>query len=417
MFRASRSAGLFVAISIVAAEAGFAADWPQWLGPSRNGVTSEVVPAWKEAPQVVWRKPAANGYTSPIVAEGAVILHTAATGMNGEEVAAVNARTGEPLWTDTYPRAPFRSMFGSGPRTTPTAAGGKLFTFGITGVLSCYELKTGKRLWQTNPYEAYKVPLPGFGVCSSPVVAGGRVIVMVGGVGSAVVAYDVVTGEVAWKGLDEKASSASPIVVTRGEGNDRRTEVIAQTALRIVGLSPQDGAIRWEHPMVFQPSGVSPTPLAIGSALICTTQDTGTMALELGETASPAPRSPWWKQDLTSYFSTGSAGPKGTVLVVTNIQTPLPRADLRCLDLAKGDELWRKEGLGYYHMGVITTGDGKLLILDDGGNLILADASREKFEQLAKSNICRGTMSNPALADGCIYVKDDKELICLRLAP
>jgi outer membrane protein assembly factor BamB len=409
---------LFAAILVTSAllRSGPAADWPQWLGPSRNGVTPEVIAPWKQPPTVLWRHEVGNGYSSPIVASGTVIVHAAVAGKDAEVVSAWQAKSGEPVWSDVYSRGAYRSQLGVGPRTTPAVADGKLYTYGITGVLSAYDLKTGKRLWQTNPYETYKISLPRFGVCSSPVVADGRVIVMAGG-GSAVVAYDAATGELAWKVLDEPASSASPIVITRGEGDQRQSEIVVQTTLRTVGLSTRDGSVQWEHPLVFQPSGVSPTPLAIGKLLVCTTQDTGTLALDFSGVESGNPRSPWWKQDLTSYFSTGTVGPQGSVIVVTNQSMPLPRADLRCLDLAKGEELWRKDGLGYFHVGVISTGDGKLLLLDDGGYLILAEATREGFKQLAKSAICRGTLSNPSLSDGCVYVRDDKEVIGLQLSP
>lgn len=391
-----------------------AADWPQWLGPARNGVTSEVVQPWTTAPKTLWRHPVGNGYSSPVVAAGIAVVHAAVAGKDAEEVSAYQAAGGELLWSDTYSRAPYRSQLGVGPRTTPTIADGKLFTYGITGVLSCYDLKEGKRLWQTNPYDKFGAGLPRFGVCASPVVTGGRVIVMVGG-GSAVVAYDVATGELSWKVLDEPASSASPIVFVHGPQDKRQSDVVVQTTLRTVGLNPEDGAVRWEHPLVFQPSGVSPTPLAVGQSLVCSTQDTGTLALDFSEAGTGNPRSPWWNQDLTSYFSTGTLGPAGSVIVVTNQVMPLPRTDLRCLDMAKGEQLWHKEGLGYFHVGVIATGDGKLLMLDDGGYLVLAEATREQYKQLAKSQVCRGTLCNPACSDGRLFVRDDKEIICLSL--
>lgn len=398
--------------------AAIAGDWPQWLGPNRNGVTDEVVAAWNDAPRVAWKRPVTLAYTSPIVAGGATVIHSAVEGEDAEEVLALDAATGTELWSDRYPRTRYRSMFGAGPRTTPTIANGKLVTYGITGVLSCYDLKTGKRLWQTNPYEEFKGSLPRFGVCSSPLIVGENVIAMVGAGGSAVVAYRLESGEVAWKGLDEPASSASPILLTRDRGGTSQQEIVVQTTLRVVGLSPEDGQVTWEHPLVFQPAGVSPTPLAMDSSLVVTTQDTGTMSLVLpdGQEKS-ALKAAWWNQDASSYFSTGTMGPKGSVLIVTNVLSPLPRTDLTCFDLAGGEELWKQEGVGYYHAGLIRTGDGKLLFLDDAGNLVLADVTREGFKQLAKSQVSRGTLSNPALANGRVYVRDDKELTCLELSP
>jgi outer membrane protein assembly factor BamB len=185
--------------------------------------------------------------------------------------------------------------------------------------------------------------------------------------------------------------------------------------LRIAGLNPETGAIQWEHPLVFQPAGVSPTPLVIGETLVCTTQETGTLALKFPKAEIRNLQPLWWKQDLNSYFSTGTLGPENSVLVVTNQQTPLPRADLRCLDLATGNELWLKKGVGYFHAGVLATGDGKLLFLDDTGSLILAEISRKEFKQLSKAGVCRGTLINPAFSGGRFVARDDKELVCVKL--
>jgi outer membrane protein assembly factor BamB len=148
--------------------------------------------------------------------------------------------------------------------------------------------------------------------------------------------------------LDEPAGSASLVVLTRGEGEDRQSEVVVQTTLRLVGLDPRDGAVRWEHPLVFQPSGVSPTALAVGDRLICSTQDTGTLSLKLPTDRAATPELGWWKQDVASYFSSGAVGVGSgkQVVIVTNALVPLPRADLRCLDPADGTEHWQKQGLG-----------------------------------------------------------------------
>ncbi len=397
--------------------ASLAADWPQWLGAKRDGATTETVRPWTDTPKVVWRHEVGNGYSSPIVADGIVYLHARAQrkDQEAEEVLAFDASSGERVWQDTYSRETYRSALGTGPRATPTVAAGKLYTFGITGVLSCYDAKTGKRLWQTNPYEAYKCPLPRFGVCSSPVVAAGRVVTPIGGAGTAVLAHDAESGKLAWQALDEPAGSASPTIWTVGEGTESQTVFVVQTTLRILGMTASEGQVLWEHPLVFQPTGVSPTPFLTGRSLICTTPDVGTLAMELPSTTSGVPKVAWQKADATSYFSTGTVGPGGTVLVITNQQAPLPRADLRSFDVATGEQMWRKDGLGYYHFATIATGDGKLLLVNDGGTLLLAEVAREGFKELAKSKVCSGSLCNPALSNGRLYLRDDKELICLQL--
>ena len=241
---------IFSLASVMAAEAADAADWPQWLGPTRNGVTSEIVAPWTDdnSPKTVWRREIAHGYSSPIVADGVVYVHSPVAGTEEEQVQAFDAETGNPIWSDSYPRVRFRSMFGVGPRTTPSISDGRLYTYGITGILSCYDAKSGKRLWQQNAYEMLKGSMPRFGVCSSPVIVDGRVIVLVGGGGSAVAGFDAVSGELEWKVFDEPASSASPIALVRGEGADQQTDVVVQTTLRVMGLSPKDGSLRLGAP-------------------------------------------------------------------------------------------------------------------------------------------------------------------------
>jgi outer membrane protein assembly factor BamB len=396
-----------------------AADWPQWLGPTRNDVSPATVAPWKGKPQVVWRKKIGKAFSSPIVADGLVFVHASVADKDIEEVIALDAQTGERRWRDSYPRAKYRSQLGAGPRATPSYADGKLVTYGITGVLTAYDARTGARLWQVNPYEDHKLTLPRFGVCSSPILSQARAVVLVGGAGFAVAAYDMANGKLAWKALDEPAGSASPTVLpAAGPAGDE--QIVVQTTLRLAGLNPKDGAIHWEQPLVFEPAGVSPTPFVVGDLLLCTTQDSGTLAVTLPRETQPSKGHPepavkWRKPDLSGYFSTGTVGPDGTVLIVTNSLAPLPRADLRCLDPANGNELWKKENLGYFHFAVTAIADGRVLILDDGGTLILAQTTRKGYQELAKAKVCLGTFNSPALANGRLYVRDNVEVICLDL--
>ena len=405
--------GCVCCILLLVAGGAEPADWPQWLGPARNGVSQEAVAPWKGSPKVAWRRKVPKAFSSPIVADGLVFVHASDDDKNIEEVIALDAQTGKPRWRDSYPRAKYRSQLGAGPRATPSAADGKLVTYGITGALTCYEARTGNRLWQVNPYEAGKLTLPRFGVCSSPILTHGKAVVLVGGAGFAVAAYDVANGKLAWKALDEPAGSATPTLLQGKSPEDE--QIVAQTTLRLAGLNPKQGAVRWEQPLVFEPSGVSPTPFVVGDLLLCTTQDSGTLAVSLPGKGRAEPAVKWRKTDLSGYFSTGTVGPDGTVLIVTNALAPLPRADLRCLDPANGKELWKKENLGYFHFAVMAIADGKVLILDDAGNLILAQVTRKGYQELAKAKVCHGTFNSPALANGRLFVRDNVEVICLEL--
>src|SRR5262249_22225501 len=169
----------------ICAAAVRAADWPQWLGPKRDGSTAEKVAPWpeKETPKVLWRETVGQGFSSPVVAGGRVFIHASAKDKDKseEEVLAFDAATGKPLWKDSYTRPSYQSVLGRGPRATPTVAGKRLYTMGVNGLLSCYEVEDGKRLWQVDLYKQFKADLPSYAVCCSPLVIGNRVIVSVGG--------------------------------------------------------------------------------------------------------------------------------------------------------------------------------------------------------------------------------------------
>jgi outer membrane protein assembly factor BamB len=360
--------------------------------------------------------PVDQGFSTPVVSGGRVFLHACVKDREEEQVVAVDAASGKVLWKETYPRPRFKSVLGNGPRATPTVAGNRLYTLGINGLLSCFETATGKRLWQVDLYTQFKADLPTFAVCCSPLVIGNRVIVSVGGKGHCVVALHAERGEVQWQALDD-ASSTSSAVLFAGGARPRGAppDVVFMTPLRLVGLDPLDGSLRWEHPMVFQPSGTSPTPVASGDRVVASTHAHGAVAVKVGlkdekRAAEPA----WQNKDPKSYFSSGVA--LGDLLVlVTNTIEPLPAAALTCLDARTGKQLWKKASVGYFHAGVIRTGDGKLLVLNDAGILSLLEIDARMTKELARTKVCGGTLITPALANGRLYVRDDKELICLQL--
>jgi outer membrane protein assembly factor BamB len=221
---------------------------------------------------------------------------------------------------------------------------------------------------------------------------------------------------VLWQALDDAASTSSPVLFAGGERpRGSAPDVVLMTPLRLVGLDPLDGTLRWEHPMVFQPQGTSPTPIAVGKQVIASTQAHGAVSVRVGKKDDrPAAEMAWQNKELKSYFSSGVAA--GNLLfLVTNRLQPIPSASITCLDAATGKELWRKSGVGYFHAGVLRTGDGKLLVLNDSGVLTLLDVDAKGAKELARAKVCGGTLVTPALADGKLYARDGKELSCLQL--
>lgn len=409
---------LAVLTAAVSAASAVAGDWPQWLGPRRDGASSEAVEPWTEPPKEAWRVPVGPGFSSPVVADGRVFVHARVGSKDREELIALDAVTGKELWRQAYDRGPYQSVLNTGPQATPTVAGGKVFTFGITGFLSAFDAATGKQLWQTDAYKQFKTGLPRFGVCCSPLVVGDRVVVAVGGKGSSVAAFDAATGEVMWQGLDEAAGTSSPVLFApAGKPRVGPPDVVFMTTLRLVGLSPLDGSVRWEFPLPFRPSGTAPTPVVAGDTVISSTMDNGSTAVRItADDDKPTAGQKWQAKGLSGYFSSGVAG-KGLVFLVTNTLKPLPQADLSCVDAATGKEAWRKNGLGYFHFGLIRTTNDKLLGLDDSGNLFLAEAGPKEYRELCRAKVCGGNLVTPAFANGRLYARDDAGLVCVQLAP
>src|SRR5438552_6747498 len=129
---------LLLASSIVSAE-----DWPGWLGPRRDGSTTEKVVPWKNGLKVLWKQPVGEGHSSPVVVGDRVYLHARVKDTTQEVLGAYSIKDGKPAWSKTYDRGNFKSLFGNGPRGTPTVTGGKVYTFGITGLLTCFDANTG----------------------------------------------------------------------------------------------------------------------------------------------------------------------------------------------------------------------------------------------------------------------------------
>jgi outer membrane protein assembly factor BamB len=398
-----------------------AADWPQWLGPHRDGGSSEAVAPWKGPLKVLWRKPAGEGNSAPVVSAGQVFLHSKVQGKFEEEIRAFDANSGKTLWRTAYQRGNFSSPYGNGPRATPAVAGGKLYAHGISGILTCLDAANGNQLWQRDTWKEFQAPHPFFGASCSPLVDDKHVFLNVGGKGAGVVAFDKNSGEVLWKSLDDRASYSSPIVF--GKGSDRQLVFLTQAGL--VSLRPADGTVFWRHPFRDLLLESSTTPVRDCDLLLASSITIGSAGLRLdSHDGKPVPVPLWKNAALTSYFSTPVAVGEEHFFMVTGTNpltalNPLAKpnsvATLHCVELRTGKSLWQKRGVGQYHASLLRTGDSKVLMLEEGGDLVLLDPDPKSYRELARSPVCGHTWAHPALAAGRLFVRDDNELICLQL--
>jgi outer membrane protein assembly factor BamB len=407
-----RIAALFVLL--VLGTAAGAADWPQWLGTKRDGGTTEVVKPWKEPLKILWKEPVGEGDGAPVIVKGKVYVHARTPGKYEESLAAFDADTGKPLWKTPYPRRKADFLYGSGPRGAPCVAEGKVYTFGITGLFTCYDADKGGQLWQIDTAKQYQAPTPFFGNSCSPLIEGNAVLLNVGAKGASIVAFDKDTGKEIWKKLDDRASYSSPIAVGAGAGR----QIIFLTADGLVGLSPKDGGVFWAHPFKDTANESSTTPILAGDMLIASSITLGTAGLRLENTdGKPGVKEVWRKAGLTSYFATPVAVGKDHLYLVTSRKTGVITftATLRCIETATGNELWQRDKVGEYHASLVRTGDNKLLLVEEKGDLVLIDANPKEYRELSRSKICGKTWAHPTVANGRLYIRDAKELICVEL--
>lgn len=410
---------LAVAIAAATAHAG---DWPQWLGPNRDGTTTEVVKPWTEPPKVLWRTAVGEGHSSPIVAGGKVCLHSKVPAKDQEQILFYDALSGNPFPAARYPRSSFASPFGAGPRATPAvAADGEVVSLGVTGILVADRDVNGglpgAKPVVINTCKRFHAPVPKFGVSASPLIDGDNVIALVGGKGASLVAFNCKTGDVAWKSLDDPASYASPIVTEHGG----KRQLIALTADAVVSLDPASGELYWRHPFRDAINESSTTPLRVGDLIVASSVTLGSVGLKLTtKDGKPAVEQAWKNPALCCYFSTPVAvGDKYVYMVTSSLvaaMTRKPECGLNCVEVATGKVLWTKPNVGKYHAALIRTGDNKLLMHSDTGDLVLLDPDPKEYREVCRSKICGPTWAHPALANGRLYVRDDKELICLKLA-
>jgi len=219
------------------------ADWPQFLGPERNSTSTEtgLLQTWDaKGPPVLWQKEVGEGYSTPVVARGRLILFHRVG--NEDLVECLDAATGRGIWKQADPTKYEDPLGkGDGPRSTPLIAGERVYTLSPAGLLSCRKMADGEKVWQRALLQDYEVPPSFFGVGTSSILEGGRLLVNVGAQNAGIVAFDKDSGKEAWKATDHGASYSSPVAATI----DGVRHLLFFTREGVVSLDPATGAVRF----------------------------------------------------------------------------------------------------------------------------------------------------------------------------
>jgi outer membrane protein assembly factor BamB len=385
-------------------------DWPQFLGPQRNGLSKETgIATWsKEGPTLVWEKGVGAGYSGPVVAgERVIVFHRVG---DEEVVECLSAAKGERQWKYASNTA-FEDGFGkgNGPRVTPTIAGNRVVTYGADGWMHCFDLTKGTKLWGRNLLKDYRGDQGFFGVGSSPVVADNLVLVNVGGKDAGIVALNLEDGAERWKATKDGASYASPVLATAGDVR----HAVFFTRQGAVVLDPKTGDVRYQQRWRAQidASVNAATPLIIGEqAFFSASYDTGALMLRLTKEGA---EQLWTSEDAMSNHYNTCIHKDGYLYGFDGRQEGGP--SFRCVELKTRKVMWNQDRFG---CGSMILADGKLIVMTERGELLLVEATPKEYKELARSRVLDNApvRAQIALADGKLYARDQKRLVCLKLA-
>ncbi|MFO0878125.1 MAG: PQQ-binding-like beta-propeller repeat protein [Gemmataceae bacterium] len=404
-----------------------ARSWPQWMGPTRNGLVSmpELPRRWSgRGPRVHWRKTSDETYASMAVDQGRVFTLLAEEGR--ESVVCWDLASGEERWK--HPFEPGQTFQYGGPRATPALAAGRVYGFSQAGVLVCLEASNGQLVWSRDLVKELGAVPGRWGFACSPLVEEGKVYICLGGkAGRCLAALDASDGATVWTTEDDPVGYSSPMATTLGGVR----QVLFFTGRRLLGVSRDEGKLLWEYPWPTEFEVNAATPVVIrtrnaggegvyvfissgygkGCALIKVEVREGSQCFRA--------RRVYESDALCCHFSTPVR--RGAYLYGLD-----EKRDLTCLDLRTGEAVWRfsrdedaegLRGVGY-KKGSLVRVDDLLLVLGEDGKLALVEATPDAYRELTAIRPFRERCwTLPVLAEGRLLIRDWKRVQCLDLRP
>jgi outer membrane protein assembly factor BamB len=434
--------GLIALMLQALAGGAVADDWPQWMGPTRNGVWSETGIVEKfpaGGPKILWRAPIAGGYAGPAVAGGKVYVTdfvrergNAANDFNArsevsgkERILCLRASDGQLLWKLEYD-CPYKISYPAGPRTTPTVAGGKVYSLGAEGNLLCLDAESGKVLWAKELKKDYRIDTPMWGFCGHPLVDGNKLFCLVGGEGSVVVAFDKDSGKEIWRALSAAPDAGySPPTMIQAGGTK---QLLIWHPKALNSLDPETGKLYWSEPLEPQYGMSLAAPQQAGEFLYVSGIGKCAALFRLSR-EKPAVDVVWTGKPDTAVFCGMSTPQIGGGIIYGN---DCEVGNLRAVKLDTGERLWETfqpttggDRRTSHGNAFITKNGERYFLFSETGDLIIARLSPQKYEEISRAHLLDPTneafgrpvvWSHPAYANRCVFVRNDKEIVCANLA-
>lgn len=413
MWCSSRFARLLCCCAaVVCADAVPADDWPQFLGPERNGTSTEtgLLQSLKSGSvKTLWQVPLGTGMSGIAISGGrAFTLFQTET----EQFAvALDAATGKQIWKTSLAPA-YENSMGNGPRATPTVVADRAFVYTGEGILSALKASDGKQIWSVNVPKSLGGQPSEYGCSCSPLVMGNHVIVQSGTDSAATAAWNVDTGELVWKSGGSNAGYSSPVAAKLAG----RQQVLVFNAAGAAGLDPNTGDELWAHsfPTEFDCNTATPVVLSENELLISAGENHGAVILQLKASgAAIVAESVWESLGKDSQLRAEWQTPvihEGHLYALDNSGSAGPITNLVCIRLSDRSTVWQKPRFGKSNL---ILADGRLWFTSMKGEVILVEASPKGYQESGRIQVLQTTRQAPALANGLLYVRDDEQVVCL----
>ncbi|MBI3417929.1 MAG: PQQ-binding-like beta-propeller repeat protein [Verrucomicrobia bacterium] len=403
-----------------AAYALSAADWPQYRGPTHDGVSTESIPAkWPAAGlRQLWKTPLTDGFSSFTVSQGRAfsLVLREIDGLKQEVCVALDADTGKELWSAPLGFAKYdgggdsgtdNNKGGDGPRSTPSVDGANAYVTSARLVVSCFDAKSGKPNWSRDLMREHGGENIRWQNAASPLIDGDLAFVAGGGTGQALLALNKKDGQVVWKGQDDKMTHATPTATTILG----MRQVIFFTQKGLVAVAPKTGDVLWRYDFKHNVS-TAISPVVAGDVVYCSAgYGVGAGAVKITKTGDKLASTELWRKQnqLINHWST-PVFKDGYIYGIFNFKE-YGKAPLKCVELASGREVWSQEGFG---PGNCILAGGNLLVLGDAGQLVLVEATPKAYTELARAQVLTGKCwSTPIVSNGRVYARSTKEGVCM----
>ncbi len=423
---------LMTVLIVGAFTTGKAQDWPDWRGRNREGIWKEngITENFKQDPlPVIWRVTIGPGYSGPTVCDGKVYLTDRPEKPEGQErILCFDAGTGKSVWSHAYDCKYVNVGYPAGPRASVVVDGDRAYSLGTMGNLYCFNSKTGAVLWSRDLNSDFKIKMPIWGIAATPLIAGNKIIIQIGGSENAcVVALDKKTGSEIWRSLNDGASYSAPVIINRGSSS----VLIVWTAENLAGIDPETGKVYWTVPFLVKMAMAIATPVVYEDYVFVSSFYSGSLLVKLSENGLKA----------TKVWMRAGENERKTDALHCVINTSLLKdgciygvdsyGELRCLDLLTGNRIWedltavvrnRWANIHFIQHEMQTwmfNEQGELLIteLSPSGLKVISSAKLiEPTTQQLNRNGVGVTWSHPAFAGRKVFARNDRELICADLS-